>query len=726
MKPHTITLFPNAYAKTGQAYQLDTFLENIRIGIWQDAVLAVRTCTDETAQKKLKEKLPAVTISGLFEGGKADSHLKQHSHLIAIDLDAVSDMAKVKEQLAVDPYTHAVFVSCRGQGLCIVVRIEGKKHALAFDGLAQYYFQTYGLIVDPSGRNVSRLRFVSYDPDLWQSDESQVFRQYPEKEKKKPDTRNIYFGSHDLDHVFAQIQERQIDITGSYQQWCAIGFALADYYGEAGRERFHAVSQYSPLYDAQKADQQYTACLKHNATSTGKVTIATFLWHCKQHGLSIVSEQTRAIVQSAKLGKNGSNTVEGTVTVLQQIHGIDPEVSRPIVIQVYASAPETAADSLPLIVRLQAYWKEYQSDIRRNVINRKCYRGAVPITEQDLNDIYIDACKSLNTNLHKDMVVDLMKSSVVPDFHPLREFFEQMDNPTPGHIRQLAECLHSKQDIVYVEHILTKWLMGCVASAFGKPSSVMLTLCGEQGKGKSHFFLNLLPESFAFRKELVCEDHFRRSNNQNNLLLMMSRWIVIDEEFNSIENIGETALKSYITQTSVSIRFAFERIQDTFPKLCNLVGTSNEHAFLKDMTGNRRFPVIETDYIDQQAYNAIDKYELWKEAYFLYLTEPDTKFDQDDFQLINTVAEEYVKRTPEQELLLKFYEEADPETGVFRTASDILSTLIGFSNIKTMNTNNLGRAISALKWKKIAQGSGNQRRYGYWVQEKLIPTPVYG
>jgi predicted P-loop ATPase len=202
--------------------------------------------------------------------------------------------------------------------------------------------------------------------------------------------------------------------------------------------------------------------------------------------------------------------------------------------------------------------------------------------------------------------------------------------------------------------------------------------------------------------------------------MMITRWIVIDEEFNSIENIGETALKSYITQNNVSLRFAYERIQDTFPKLCNLVGTSNEHAFLKDMTGNRRFPILETDCIDQDAYNAIDKYELWKEAYFLYLAYPDTRFDQADFQAINERAEEYVKRTPEQEMLLKYYDEADETTGVFRTTTEMLSMLIGSSNIKTMNSSNLGKAIAALKWKKTFQGRDKSKRFGYWVQERFL------
>ncbi|MDJ1492882.1 VapE family protein [Cytophagaceae bacterium DM2B3-1] len=724
MKDHKITLFPHAYAKTGQEYSLHTFLENVRMGTWQDAILKVRTCKNEDTQKKLKEKLPAVTISGVFEEGKSDSHLKQHSNFLAIDLDYVNELDKVKDILEQDPYTYAVFTSCRGKGLCVLVRIDGKKHELAFDSLCQYYFHLYGQIVDLKGRNVSRLRFVSYDPDLRLFEDSKVFKQYSEKEKKKPDTRTIFYGTHDIDHVFDQIQKQQIDVTGGYHQWCNIAFALADYYGEAGRDRFLTVSQYSSLYDAKKADQQYSACLKHNATSARKITIGTFLWYCKQQGITIISDQTKAIVNSAKLGKNGSNTVEGTVAVLHQVHGIDPEITRPIVEQVYSSAPETAEEALPVVVRLQKYWKEYQSDIRRNVINKKCYRGSVQLTERDLVDIYMDASQKLNASVHKDMVADMMKSSMVPEFNPLREFFEGMSNPKTGYIRQLAECLNSPQGHDYAQYMLTKWMMSCIASLYGTPSQVMLTLCGEQGKGKSVFFLKILPESFPFREELICEDSFKRNDTQNGKLMMITRWIVVDDEFKSIEQIGENALKAYITQNNVSVRFAYDRVPESIPRFCNFVGTSNENTFLKDPTGNRRFPIIETGEIDKPRYNAIDKYELWKEAYFIYLTNPDTKFDSDDFQIINEVADNYLRRTPEQELLLKFYEEADEETGTFCTTSDMLNTLLGSSNIKTMNTVNLGRAISALKWKKATQGRDKTKRYGYWVRERRFTQEV--
>ncbi|MDJ1503400.1 VapE domain-containing protein [Xanthocytophaga agilis] len=720
MKDHTITLFPHAYAKTGQAYPLRTFLENIQNGTWKDAVQKVRTCNNEDNQKKLKEKLPAVTISGVFTDGKSDTHLQQHSNFIAIDLDDVTDLDKVKALLEQDPYTYAQFVSCRGKGLCVVVRIDGKKHKLAFDGLSQYYFQTYGLIVDPSGCNVSRLRFVSYDPDLRVMEDSKVFKLYPEKEKKKPDTRNIFFGSHDIDHVFDQIQSRQIDITGNYHQWCSIGFALADYFGEIGRDRFLAVSQFSSLYDAKKADQQYSACLRHNATSVKKVTIATFLWYCKQHGISIISEQTKAIVQSAKLGKNGSNTVEGTVNVLQQVHGIDPEMARPIVEQVYATPQDIDEDRIPLWVRLEKYFKEYQPDLKRNVLNQEVYRNYIRQTERDLIDITIDASRKILQPIGKDMVFDYMKSSGIVEFNPLRDFFEGMGSATTGHIRRLAESLRCKHGHDFATTVLRKWLVGCVGSAFDVHSCVMLVLAGKQKAGKSAWIKQLLPDNLYCRTELITPHVFGERAYQDDLV-MSSSWIAIDEEFNSIVKMGYKRMKSMITQPTVFMRYNYDRRGQNKPRLVNFAGCANEVDFLEDTTGNRRFGVIEvTEGINWDIYNAVDKYELWKEAYHLYIQGVDTDMTDEEMQRINEVAEEYRLRSKEEELIIKFFTPCTPQAS---GSAFVSSTTIGhflqiYSTYKNLSPDKIGRAMKSLGFDnnkgKPIKLSGKSIR-GFWV-----------
>jgi hypothetical protein len=712
-----INLYKNAFDKRAESYDIDSFLLNVKSGNWQDAVLQVRIAKSKEQKDAIKKSLPCVTVSGTFGESRRDTDIKEHSNHIALDFDQVENLNAYKDILNADPYTYCVFVSCSGGGLCAIIKIDGKKHRAAFEGLQEYFYTRYGLVVDPSGRNEARLRYVSYDPDIEVHEGSKVFKTYPEK-RKPADVRNIYFGSQDVDHVFDQIQSRKVDITGNYHQWLSICFSICDHFGEAGRDRMHSVSQYSHLYDSKKADQQYNACIKHQAHAGKRNTIATFLYYAKLSGISIISDLTKSIVSSAKMGKNGSGSVESTIRALKDFDGISEEVSRSIVEQVYNDPKEVEEEALPLIIRLQKYWKEYQGDVRRNVINKKCYRRSVPLSERDLVDMYMDASKKLNASITKEMVSDMLKSSLVPEFNPLKDWFSKMANPTGGHMKKLAECLNPVQGLEYAEYIIMKWLMACVGTVFGQPSTVMLTLVGKQGKGKSHFFQNLLPPEFPFRDDLIVEDCLKKYSDQNNKLMMAQKWMVIDDEFLSIENVGEDGLKSAITTKNITLRLAYERTHETFPKLCNFVGTSNNMNFLKDMSGNRRFPIIETNDINRDLYNTIDKHELWKEAYFYYLDNQDERFTSSDFEMINDASSSYIERTPEQELLLKYFVPSDSVNGYFMTTTDILNSLQGKTTLRNLNSRKLGRVIASLDWKRCCFGQSKEVRYGYFVQER--------
>ena len=100
-----------------------------------------------------------------------------------------------------------------------------------------------------------------------------------------PGTRTVS-GSlfEDVETVTGRIEARQVDITGDYECWRDIGFALADGLGEAGREYFHRVSRFYKKYNAKEADSQFTHCLKGRKTG---ITIKSFFQKAKDAGIDI-------------------------------------------------------------------------------------------------------------------------------------------------------------------------------------------------------------------------------------------------------------------------------------------------------------------------------------------------------------------------------------------------------------------------------------------------------
>lgn len=127
---------------------------------------------------QLKKKLPAVTWSGAFTQRKADK-IELYSGLMCIDIDKLpaSKLELIKERLRLDQYTFLVFTSPSGNGLKVVIKVGGdtEDHTPNFLALEKYFYNEYNISIDQSGKDCSRLCFLSFDPYIFHNSGSTVF-----------------------------------------------------------------------------------------------------------------------------------------------------------------------------------------------------------------------------------------------------------------------------------------------------------------------------------------------------------------------------------------------------------------------------------------------------------------------------------------------------------------------------------------------------------------------
>lgn len=101
---------------------------------------------------------------------------------------------------------------------------------------------------------------------------------------KRPRTTVVSDSSANVERLVQMIEACCIDITQGYENWRNIGFSLAEYFGETGRNYFHRISCLNTNYNCEKCDRQYTNCLKCKG---GGITIASLFWIAKTHGVII-------------------------------------------------------------------------------------------------------------------------------------------------------------------------------------------------------------------------------------------------------------------------------------------------------------------------------------------------------------------------------------------------------------------------------------------------------
>ena len=162
-----------------------------------EAILKLIAEGQEEEADKLKKQLLAFTPSGTFENGRKAELLTQYSEYVILDLDDLNpvQLVEAKKIVALAPYTFAVFISPSGNGLKIIVAVNSKAehHKLAFQQVSDYYAQALQVEVDSSGKDVSRLCFMSYDPDCFRNINAEPFNvnieaasaEPPKKEKQK-------------------------------------------------------------------------------------------------------------------------------------------------------------------------------------------------------------------------------------------------------------------------------------------------------------------------------------------------------------------------------------------------------------------------------------------------------------------------------------------------------------------------------------------------------------
>ena len=131
----------------------------------------LRSKTDNKESRKFKsEKFDYCTFSGIFSK-RSDQALVQHSGLLCLDFDHLTNLEEVRQWLLNDDYfeTQLLFVSPSGDGLKWIINIDISKttHADYFRAVANYLKQTYNVDVDQSGKDICRACFLPHDPNCY-------------------------------------------------------------------------------------------------------------------------------------------------------------------------------------------------------------------------------------------------------------------------------------------------------------------------------------------------------------------------------------------------------------------------------------------------------------------------------------------------------------------------------------------------------------------------------
>ena len=715
-----VSLFKSIYeTKNGKQIDIDQLLDQIRFGQWQIDVGLVRQATTKEAREAAKLKLPYFTPCGVFDERK-NAGLNKHSGLISIDIDKINpdEMNEIKSYLYADEYTFAGFVSASGNGLCILVKVDPKKHDDAFEGLQQYYFTKYQVIIDPSCKDLSRARFVTYDPDLFHNPSSLKFKEYIIKPKKQPKVTGYLHIQTNFEKLLYSINT---DIATTYNEWFKIGMAFANTYGHDGLKYFQHISQYWSG-NKKNADKntihQYENCLNSKDKSIG---IGTFYYYAKLNGYESVSKEAQAIAKKAFYYKR--DTLDQDTAVKNLMNFLDTEMDIADITEIVKSVYEAnnfnpllnkdAEDDSDLYDEVLLYLQT-SHDIKRNEITKFIENKGVEQDEPDVNSLYFE-CKKLFPKVTYENLFRLINSRHIPEYNPIKEYIESLKYNGKSNIEQLVMSLNSSTaDLKWRTAMVKHWLIGIIESIYGKKCDIMLILSGIQDSGKTEFFRQLLPPPLMryFSESQLDE-------GKDDKLLMTQKLIIFDDEFAGKSKQDSKKMKLMLSSSSFSLRAPYGKKNMDYKRIAVLCGTSNDVELLNDPTGNRRYVIITIDGKNNfDLFNSVDKEQIIAEAYFLWRTGQTSKITPEEKEIMNTVTFElHYESTVEYELLNKFYKPAIDNYGLFMTNTEIKDYIEKNSEQKLYHKR-LGAELKRAGF--VRTYSQEKKLYGYMVQRNDI------
>jgi Virulence-associated protein E/VirE N-terminal domain/Primase C terminal 2 (PriCT-2) len=685
-----VSFFEKVKAKSCINVKIQDILEDIKNGKYRNQIEEIRSESDPEKKKFLKENLPAITVSGIFNNSHSAKDLIYHSGLIQIDLDHV-DPIEVRTRLEKSEFTYCCFLSPSGNGLKLIVRIDPDSHQASFVALKSYFFNQFRLEIDRKCKDVGRCMFLSYDENLYLNTDSILFptgKHKPVATNKGIRSRKEVLNTNtlseakaeDVELLITQIEENRVDITSGYDNWLKIGFALSETFGEQGRNYFQRLSIFNHDYSVIKTDSQYNKCL--NSKKEG-INLGTLFYIAKNYGITI-----------SNLNGHKSNEITS--------------------LNITDSFGESTCEKVENLLNKQYQFRcnEIDGEIEYKLPEDAFY---LPLNEDNIHRfIQHNGLKFSLANL-----ISLLRSDYVPKYNPFEDYFEGLPkwnkDSDPDHISQLASNVDAKDQIRFSKQFL-KMLVRVIACALNEKvfnKHAFILVHDKQNSGKSTFcrFLcpptlqNYISESFAMDKDS---------------LISLSENIFINlDELSTLSKIEINTLKSMFTKDKIKIRKPYDKKATNTPRRCSFIGSTNKSEFLSDETGSVRWLCFEIEGIDLKYSKEINIDFVWSQAYSLYLTGFEYQLTKEELIENETANEKHFLGSIERDLITQWLipcERNFPDA-VFKTTTELAE----FLNTQAINLNwkynpiTLGKALKSLGFKQDQASTEKDQRKGYYV-----------
>ncbi|MDM1543636.1 virulence-associated E family protein [Empedobacter sp. 189-2] len=671
------TLFQN-FNEVINTVPIEQIVTEIKEGTYKSQILYLRKSLEQGKMEpyeKAKKSLLAFTPSATFKGGRKLDYLQYYNQIIVLDIDKVekNKLAEIKLKATELSTTFVAFISPSNNGLKLFIKVSTNQdeHKNTYNIVKEFYEKELEIEIDKSGKDITRLCFYSYDPEIFFNPNADIFLVTERSRSAESNSSNLNTPDLLYDHCVRFTKQKMDYAEGNrnnfvHQLACnlnrkgisyaeALGFILSDYnYNEI--EVMNAVkSAYNNTHEFGTDKEYKTPKTKEKTNPKSSTT--------NEEEVDDDEEKPAAIERLEMFLNKRYNFRYNMVTGKLEYKKVRNQMYKPI------------------------------TDFVENSILREVLKAKVKCSIQGLRY--------------------LLMSDYVEQFDPFKEYFSTLPeiNQEVDYITELANTITTTNQELWLE-CFKKWFVAMVACVTNEKvvNQTVIVFSGKQGIGKTTWMEKLVPKPL---KDYLFSGTINPNNKDTLIHLAECMLINLDE----LENLNKTeigSLKEIITKSHIRMRKAYGHNNETLPRRASFAGSVNTAQFLNDTTGSRRFLCFEVEHIEYHHNVNLDN--CYKQA--LQLIDEGFRywFNNEEIKNINQNNEQYQIKSPEEELLLTWFEKADKETAnAFLNATQIATRLAFFSNININSgtVNQLGKALKKHGFMRISKNGS----YVYAVKE---------
>ena len=323
----------------------------------------------------------------------------------------------------------------------------------------------------------------------------------------------------------------------------------------------------------------------------------------------------------------------------------------------------------PVTVELANYFNEIK--LVKNEITR-CYEiEGKEQSEDELNGLYLDF-REKKQPIQKNLFFTTLHSNRVKMVNPILEKLSLLKPDGKDHIGALCNSIQLDATSQFtedqVETYFRKWFVGIAAGLHGRPNPLMMLFIGEISTGKTYFFEKLLPKWLL---RYLAMSHLDQGKDSE--IMMGSNVLVLVDEFRGMQNKTASELRRIISADQYDVRPPYGKQNIKVKRLASVAATSNDENVIPDPANNRRIIPISISCIDRKKYNAVDKEQMFVQAYQLATNNFECDLDMYEQDNLKVASKEFDVSYMESELLRKFFArpESNQDKVKYMTAAEV-------------------------------------------------------